>query len=249
MSQSILSSRSLYLQVRDALAERIAKGAWRPGTSIPNEGELAREFGVSPGTMRKALDLIEGERLVTRRQGRGTFVNDQASDELAIRFSNIRGADGERIVAQVEAGEIVEGRANELECERLRLRTADPVYRIRRIQSHAGQPFMVEEASLPGNAVSRAWAEERRLASDRGPGTAAWNVTGQGAGAHFDRPGLSGSSRGPGHCAGGSDPGAGSRHADARRLPGRVARRPVPSARSTLPCRNDVIRAWRSVAT
>lgn len=149
MSQSILSSRPLYLQVRDALADRIAKGAWRPGTSIPNEGELAREFGVSPGTMRKALDLIEGERLVTRRQGRGTFVNDQASDELAIRFSNIRGADGERIVPHVEARDIVEGRANELECERLRLRTADPVYRIRRIQSHAGQPFMVEEASLP----------------------------------------------------------------------------------------------------
>ena len=60
MPQSILSSRSLYLQVRDALAERIAKGAWRPGALIPNEGELAREFGVSPGTMRKALISSRG---------------------------------------------------------------------------------------------------------------------------------------------------------------------------------------------
>jgi GntR family transcriptional regulator len=149
MSQNVLSNRPLYLQVRDALAERIAKAVWKPGSSIPNEGDLAREFGVSPGTMRKALDLIEAERLVTRRQGRGTFVNDQASEGLATRFSSIRGTDGRRIVAQIKAGEITQGTANELECERLRLQATDHVYRVRRIQSHAGQPFMVEEVSLP----------------------------------------------------------------------------------------------------
>jgi GntR family transcriptional regulator len=34
---------------------------------------LARELGVSSGTMRKALDLMAAERLIVRRQGRGTF--------------------------------------------------------------------------------------------------------------------------------------------------------------------------------
>ena len=53
-------------------------GEWKPGSAIPNESDLAREFGVSAGTMRKALDLMEGEHLLTRRQGRGTFVNDQS---------------------------------------------------------------------------------------------------------------------------------------------------------------------------
>jgi len=155
MPQDVLSNRPLYLQVRDALAERIAKGTWRPGAAIPNESDLAREFGVSPGTTRKALDLIESERLVTRRQGRGTFVNDQASEGLAIRFSNIRGADGERIVGQVEAGEATEGKANALERERLRLQAADHVYRIRRVQSHDGRPFMVEDVSMPATIFPR----------------------------------------------------------------------------------------------
>ena len=92
------STRPLYLQLRDALAERIAHGEWKPGNAIPNESDLAREFGVSSGTMRKALDMMEGEHLLTRRQGRGTFVNDQSSDEMAMRFNNVRSKDGQRVV-------------------------------------------------------------------------------------------------------------------------------------------------------
>jgi GntR family transcriptional regulator len=82
-------------------------------------------------------------------------VNDQASEGFAIRFSNIRGADGERIVGQVEAGEVTEGKANALERERLRLQAADHVYRIRRVQSHDGRPFMVEDVSMPATIFPR----------------------------------------------------------------------------------------------
>src|SRR5262245_62185849 len=121
------STRPLYLQVRDALAARIAMGEWKPNTAIPNEGDLAREFGVSSGTMRKALDMMEGERLLTRRQGRGTFVNDQASDELAERFSNIHAADGDRIAGESKMLNIVQASANPAECARLRLRADDKV--------------------------------------------------------------------------------------------------------------------------
>jgi GntR family transcriptional regulator len=122
---------------------------WKPHAAIPNEGDLAREFGVSPGTMRKALDLLEGQHLVTRRQGRGTFVNDQGADQLAVRFSNIRGPDGERISGQVESAEITAAAANELECARLRLRAHDAVYRVHRVRLHRDQAFMVEDASMP----------------------------------------------------------------------------------------------------
>jgi DNA-binding FadR family transcriptional regulator len=40
-----------------ALVRRITALEWKPGAAIPNEADLAREVGVSPGTMRKALDL------------------------------------------------------------------------------------------------------------------------------------------------------------------------------------------------
>jgi GntR family transcriptional regulator len=149
ISSGKFSNRPLYLQLRDALAERIARGEWKPGSAIPNESDLAREFGVSAGTMRKALDLMEAERLLSRRQGRGTFVNDQASDELAARFNNLRAPDGSRVCGDVKSANITEGKATELECNRLGLRAGDDVYRIHRVRHHNGQVYLVEDASLP----------------------------------------------------------------------------------------------------
>src|SRR4249920_240921 len=110
MAVHSFSTRPLYLQVRDALAERVATGQWKPGACIPNENDLAREFGVSSGTMRKALDLLEDQSLLTRRQGRGTFVNDQSSDALVYRFDNVHGSDGKPLVDRVDSISLTEGR-------------------------------------------------------------------------------------------------------------------------------------------
>jgi GntR family transcriptional regulator len=149
VSPGRFSTRPLYLQVRDALASRIAAGEWKPNAAIPNEGDLAREFGVSSGTMRKALDLMEGERLLTRRQGRGTFVNDQSSDELSVRFSNIRAGDGERITGEIKTLSLTQATANPAECGRLRLRPDDKVWRIQQVRLHRDEPFMLEEVAIP----------------------------------------------------------------------------------------------------
>jgi GntR family transcriptional regulator len=140
--------------VRDALAARIASREWRPGLAVPNEGDLAHELGVSPGTVRKALNLMEAARLITRRQGKGTFVNDQTSDAAAGRFNNLRGPDGERMNGAAEAAEITEGVAGAAECARLRLRAGEAVYRIRRRRRIGGHSFLVEEATLPAALFS-----------------------------------------------------------------------------------------------
>lgn len=144
-----LLNRPLYLQVHDALLERIASGAWKPGVAIPNEGDLARQLGVSPGTMRKALDLLESEQLITRRQGEGTFVNDQGSEDSVGRFMRIRRPDGQIILGDVTSAEIRVDTANEMDCARLGIPRNEPIYRIRKLRLHGGQPLMFEEASLP----------------------------------------------------------------------------------------------------
>jgi GntR family transcriptional regulator len=148
-SASRFSKRPLYLLVRDALAARIAAREWKANFTIPSESDLAREFGVSSGTMRKALEFMEGERLLTRRQGRGTFVNDQASDELLVRYSNIRTADGKRIAGEMKILAISEAPASPAECARLRLAQDDRVWRIRCVRRDGGKPFMVEDIAAP----------------------------------------------------------------------------------------------------
>jgi GntR family transcriptional regulator len=149
------SVRALYLQVRDLLAHRIVSGEWTPGSAVANERDLAHEIGVSTGTVRKALELLETEKLVTRRQGRGTFVNDPTSDEVVCRFIRLRTGDGESFSGKVASQVVSEGTANDLECARLGLCANDRVYRIRRVRYHRGRNFLVADIALPAALYPR----------------------------------------------------------------------------------------------
>lgn len=142
-------ARPLYLQVRDILVDRITGGTWKAGSAIPNEQNLAQELGVSIGTIRKALEYMKHERLLVRRQGRGTFVVDQATGDMVVRFSNLRDTNASRISGVIASTEVVHAVASAHECHRLRLEANDPVIRVRRVRHHAGHPFMVEDSVLP----------------------------------------------------------------------------------------------------
>ncbi|KAB2916296.1 MAG: GntR family transcriptional regulator [Hyphomicrobiaceae bacterium] len=143
-----LSRRPLYVQVCDLLAERITSGIWKPGSTLPNEQDLAREIGVSPGTLRKALDMLEGNRLIERHQGRGTYVTDYSSAASQTRFSNIRAGGGERICGDTRLLEQAMATADHAECQHLQLTPADTVLRTRRLRSVEGRAFMYEHARL-----------------------------------------------------------------------------------------------------
>jgi GntR family transcriptional regulator len=150
--QQKFSKRPLYLQVRDRLAQRIAQGEWKPGAMLPSEDELARQLGVSMGTMRKALDYLEDERLVLRRQGRGTSVVDQASAALINRFNSLVDEGGRPIGSEIGLLRQATGQADASEQKRLQLGAGDMVLRSERLWSEQGRPLMYEEASL---ALSR----------------------------------------------------------------------------------------------
>jgi GntR family transcriptional regulator len=144
-----LVAQPLYLQVHDLLLQRIASRIWKPGTYLPAELELAKELGVSVGTVRKALDTLESHRVITRQQGRGTFVNDNSERRLALRYNRIRGKDGQPIAERHGASELSSGPADEAERRRLNLETAELIVRERRVRFNRDRPFMDEEIALP----------------------------------------------------------------------------------------------------
>jgi GntR family transcriptional regulator len=143
------STRPLYLQVRDALADRIARREWQPGAILPNEVELSRQLQVSQGTVRKALSELEIEHLVTRRQGRGTFVNDLTRNDAARRFSHLRGPDNRPVASFVGHYHVRVEPADDKERARLKLEAGGRVLRIRRIRSIQQKPFMLEDIVMP----------------------------------------------------------------------------------------------------
>lgn len=69
----------LYQSIAEQLAERIAVRGDRPGDRIETELELVEEFGVSRGTIVRALELLEQRGIIRREQGRGTFVHGNAA--------------------------------------------------------------------------------------------------------------------------------------------------------------------------
>jgi len=69
--------KPLYQQVREILLERIKAGAWRHGQPLPNEHTLAGELDVSIGTVRRAIEGLERNGILRRKQGSGTFLTAQ----------------------------------------------------------------------------------------------------------------------------------------------------------------------------
>ncbi|RZJ90248.1 MAG: GntR family transcriptional regulator, partial [Brevundimonas sp.] len=64
----------LYHQLREAVRDAIARRALAAHDALPPERDLATALDVSRITVRKALDGLVADGLLTRRQGAGTFV-------------------------------------------------------------------------------------------------------------------------------------------------------------------------------
>lgn len=148
MSSKQFSAAPLYVQLRTALTRRIAAGDWKPGDTMPNEIELAREYGLSAGTVRKALDWMEDVRLISRQQGRGTFVKGPSAEELGLRFNKIRTADGEPVNTEIKTLESAEAVVEGAEAERLSLTEGAPVIHLTRLQMSGGKPLLVEKITV-----------------------------------------------------------------------------------------------------
>jgi len=142
-----LDAQPLYAQVKRALAERILSGVWAPGRPLPNEFQLADEFGVSQGTVRKALDALAAEHLVERHQGRGTFVSRHTSDTVHFRFFQFYGAGG-RIQPESRDVQIAVHTPDTMEQAALALSPSARVIRISRTRTHEGAPIIDECISL-----------------------------------------------------------------------------------------------------
>jgi GntR family transcriptional regulator len=139
----------LYRQVKQILLDRIAGGAWQPGDLLPAEPRLGEELGVSPGTVRKALDELAAEQVVVRHQGRGTFVAAQTPDTALFRFFRLVTPAGERTVPSSRELARAAGPAEADECRRLGLPPGTPVLRVRRSRETTGGGRLVERIVVP----------------------------------------------------------------------------------------------------
>lgn len=68
------SMTPLYVQLMNEVENSIKTGAYKPGDKLLTESEMAKKYGVSLITVRKAIGSLMEQGLVIRKQGKGTFV-------------------------------------------------------------------------------------------------------------------------------------------------------------------------------
>jgi GntR family transcriptional regulator len=141
--------KPLYLQVRDAVLDRIRSGKLGSGGLLPSEADLHREFGVSLGTLRKALSVLQAEQIIVREPGRGTFARSYQTDGAQERFNPIRSKDGVPLRGLIKIGKAKLGTPKAAERTALTLGAGDRVVRFARLRSFEGRGFAYEFVCLP----------------------------------------------------------------------------------------------------
>jgi GntR family transcriptional regulator len=141
--------RPLYSQVYETLVKQISEGVWRPGRSLPSEQALATQLGVSQGTVRKALDALAVDKVIERRQGKGTFVAELTQERSLFRFFRLTRPDGARAVPTSGDESVRRRRAKGIELQTLGLKPGAEVFEIVRTRYVDDVPIASERIVIP----------------------------------------------------------------------------------------------------
>jgi len=77
-----------YHQLKEILRKRIESGEFKPADQFPTEEQLCQEYGVSRGTVGRAIKILVDEGWLRREQGRGTFVTRPSLSPVFFRLAN-----------------------------------------------------------------------------------------------------------------------------------------------------------------
>ena len=76
--------------ITSEVRRRIVDREWRQGDRIPDEAELAVEFGVARATVNKALQMLAEEGLLDRKRRAGTHVTVNPARKATLTIPIVR---------------------------------------------------------------------------------------------------------------------------------------------------------------
>ncbi len=140
----------LYVQLMSDLEREILAGKYQPGERIMTEAELARTYGVSLITVRKAVGSLMEKGLVVRKQGKGTFVTKpkfSRNMKTLQSFSEMCVQMGVEPGAKMLANRLVKADARTAGC--LGVEPGSSVIYIERLRFADGEPVQIEKNYFP----------------------------------------------------------------------------------------------------
>jgi len=146
---ALIQSRPLYQQIKTLIIQQIVNGRWPPGQRLPSEFQLGDEFGVSQGTVRKALDVLAQEGLLVRHQGKGTYVAEHDQQQSLFKFFHLVSDNNKRELPESRILDIKEDDATAAEQALIFFTDSNRVFRIRRLRFLEGEPVIIEMLTVP----------------------------------------------------------------------------------------------------
>jgi DNA-binding GntR family transcriptional regulator len=132
-----------YAQLVRILRRQIAAGAFRPGDRLPSEAQLCERHGVSPMTVRRAINILVDQGVVIAEQGRGTFVRPLELGAAIFdleRLQRLFRSEGHSTVKLLEARIAL---ASERTAGRLAIQPGERTIFIRRLIFQAEDPMLL----------------------------------------------------------------------------------------------------------
>lgn len=153
-----LDSRSptpLYIQLAEGLRTLINEGAVRVGEALPSERELSAMTQISRVTVRKAIDALLREGMLSRRPGSGTYVATRIEQpaSLLAGFSADMANRGSR-PGSVWIEKVVASPTPE-EAMTLAISPDEKVMRMTRVRTADDEPLAIERAVVPAALLPR----------------------------------------------------------------------------------------------
>jgi GntR family transcriptional regulator len=144
------SGRPRHEQISDWLREHIEQGTYDVDERLPSEKELGERFDVSRVTVRRALQTLESEGYIYRRQGLGSFVKERRAAQGLVRLTDFA---QDMAQAGLEATSTVDHHAPETPpsdvAVRLGIDKETTVMRLDRVRLGDGRPVAFDRTWLP----------------------------------------------------------------------------------------------------
>jgi len=138
-----------YLQLAAVFRHLVGEGVLRPGEALPAERNLSTITGFSRVTIRRAIEELLREGILSRRHGSGTYVARRIEQPLTVLagFSEDMKSRGMRPGSIWLSREI--GSPKPEEGLALGVRPDDQVTRISRVRTADDEPLAIEHAVVP----------------------------------------------------------------------------------------------------
>jgi DNA-binding GntR family transcriptional regulator len=137
-----------YSQLINILRDQVSQGVYRSGDRLPSESQLCKQYNVSPMTVRRAINALIEQGVVSTVQGSGTFVKPLQLSTVTFGLDQFHALFTQEADTQIKILHVRIAKADASVADRLGIATGSRTIHIRRVLSRNEEPWIYHREYL-----------------------------------------------------------------------------------------------------